>query len=163
MRLIDSRGLMGTLRILIFGAVAGVIWSLIPGAVSELLTSSGEALTVLLAGCVTGILIALGLRWPLAEYGRRATLPLGFLVLPSAAFIFGIAVSLVHLAVQSLAGVTYRFAEYSPLEIGLRYGIYSIVPLGPVLLPLSIFTTYLFYRTIALAGRGHQGHACAGK
>jgi len=137
-------------RLITFGATSGVVWSLAPVVLSELLRPPGQMFSVLAAGILTGVVVTLLLAWPLkwcrgwsAAISGAASLPLG-------AFLFGIIVSWVHYGLAQWPGVQYRFVQYrfAPLDTGMGYalGVFAFFPwITVVLMPLAIGTTLMQY------------------
>jgi hypothetical protein len=127
-----------------FGAVAGGIWALVPGTLSELFTSQGQTLSVFTSGILTGIIVTLTLNLILDKRSRRFGIIIGALSLPYGAFVFGIVISLVHQLILSMGGPRYGFVihKFEPLEAGLTYALYSSISIfALVLFPLAIATT----------------------
>src|SRR5262245_6579300 len=91
-----SRAPRLTIRSVVFGVVAGGLWSLLPGIFTQLSRPAEQAITVLLAGVVTGVLITLALSIPLKQAGVVRTTLLGILALPFSAFLFGVLLSVVQ-------------------------------------------------------------------
>ena len=139
------------MRAMTFGIVAGLLWSLIPGRLSELLRSDGEVFAVLLAGVLTGITVSLILSAPVKTSGVVATLVLGLLSMPVGAFFFGVSISVLHFAIKLPIGVSYRFVEYGfhPVRIGIQYATYgSITVFSFVFFPLAVLTTFLLQKAV---------------
>jgi hypothetical protein len=142
-------------RILIFGMISGLLWSLVPGTLGELFASPGETLTVLGAGVLTGVGVSFLLYLPLARLGRkdpvRSVLIAGILSLPAGAFLFGVVVSSLQLLVHMVTGAKYPFVKYGfePVETGFFYALLSVASFFVLgCLPLAIFTTWLFHRLV---------------
>jgi hypothetical protein len=146
------------LRVLTFGVVSGLIWSVIPGLLSELFRSTGETVTVLVSGILTGALTSFALRAPLAKCRRQTAILLGLLSLPFGAFAFGVLTSLVQWVVRELTGTSYRFVahDFSPFHTGISYAVLSAVSIFAfVLFPLAVLTTFLL-RAMVLSGSRHE-------
>jgi hypothetical protein len=138
-------GMNTTSRVLIFGVVSGLVWSLVPGLLSELFESPGETATVLGSGAITGVVISLALRPLLAKFGRGGALGFGVLSLPVGAFIFGVIISLIQFAIKALVGISYRFADGGghPILAGLGYAFMSVLSIfAVVLLLLAVLSTF---------------------
>jgi len=140
------------IRILVFGMFSGIVWSLIPGALSEILSPAGQAVTVFLSGAATGVVVSLFLSACLPRVSRKGRIFLAAYSLPVAAFTFGFLITLAHLCVEAVFGVSYRFRTWAlgptfltPFLSGYSYASYSII-LSPVLLPLAFFTSSVFWR-----------------
>ena len=144
-----------TLRVLAFGVVSGLIWSVVPGTLAELFRSPRETAMVVVSGLLTGVLTSFGLSAPLARFGLRATIVFGALSLPLGAFIFGVLLSLAHWVVRAFSGTTHQLSAhaFAPMTAGAEYAILSVVSIyAIVLFPLAVSTTFLLRRVI------HSGH-----
>jgi hypothetical protein len=138
-------------RVLLFGMASGSVWALVPLALSELWRSTGQTLSVLVAGLLVGMVVSLILYRPLQWNGNSLVLLLGVASLPLGAFLFGFTVSILHLAIWQLTGTSYRFVEYGvrPLQTGGDYALGTMIPLfGVVLIPFAVTTTFLLYGAI---------------
>jgi hypothetical protein len=136
--------------------VSGLIWSLVPGALSELFRSPGETATVVVSGVLSGILTSFALAAPLARFGRGPVILFGALSLPLGAFAFGVLLSLVQWLVREFSGTGYRFVahEFASLTAGIQYAVSSVISVFAfVLFPLAVLTTFLLKRAI------HSGHS----
>ena len=145
-------------RVVAFGILAGSVWSLVPGVLSELLRDRDQALMVVAAGMATGVVVSLLLYRALLGVPLRGAALLGALSLPLGAFVFGVTISVVHLLAQAVTGATYRFAEggFGPVTNGVFYAYYSVfyglVPrfgLGLLLFPMAVLTTCCLQRTVS--------------
>ncbi|MDB6064699.1 MAG: hypothetical protein JWR26_907 [Pedosphaera sp.] len=148
-------------RVLVFGVVSGMIWSVVPGTLSELFRSPGETITVAASGALTGVLVSFTLRTLLSKSGRWGAFAFGILALPLGAFAFGVLISLVQWMVKDFTGVAYRFVAngFSPFRSGFEYAVFSVISIfGCILLPLSILTTFLL-RAVIVADRRHDHEA----
>ena len=135
-----------TRRVIIFGIVSGLIWSVIPGVLTELFQSGREAIEVTTAGLLTGIIISLVLKWPLKKFGKRTTLMMGLLSLPLGAFVFGLIFSVLHPSGGFNAG-QHGFSD--ALQVAIEYAICSVISLFAIfLLPLAVLTTFALRRVI---------------
>ncbi len=139
------------IRIILFGVVSGLVWSLIPGTLSELWYSRGQTLTILLSGIVSGVLVSVLLAKPLRTVDWKLVPFFGLISLPLGGFFFGFTLSFVQLAAKSFTGASYRFVDYGfkPLETGGVYaigGFYWFFPL--ILIPLAIITTWSLRKVI---------------
>jgi hypothetical protein len=143
-----------TLRVsLIWGTIYGVLWSLAPGVLSELLSFArpGEAMTVILTGILTGVLVSAALAPLLRPAKRWHAAVLGVLSLPLGAWLFGFVISWCHWGVMKLTGIHYRFVMqiveppghvFGPLQTAGDYALYSTLsPFGLLLIPLAVLTT----------------------
>lgn len=145
-------------QILTFGFISGAVWSLVPGILSELFRSPGETATVVLSGALSGVLVTGLLAVGLPRVSGKGRILLGLFSLPVGAFAFGFIISFIHLVVESLFDVRYRFvaSEFMPIRTGIGYAVGSTLWFPAfVLLPLAVFTSRLFFRVrLAQSGRG---------
>lgn len=140
-------------RTLFWGAFYGTLWSLAPGVLSELLSLArpGEAMTVVLTGILTGVLVSAALAPLLPRTKRWHAAVLGVLSLPLGAWLFGFFISWCHWGVMKLTGIHYRFVMeiveppghvFGPLQTAGNYALYSTLsPFGLLFIPLAILTT----------------------
>ena len=73
-----------TARVLAFGVVSGLIWSLALILLFGGSGSAGEATVVLASGNLSGVLVSVALQRPLAKFGRLGAFVAGLLSLPLA-------------------------------------------------------------------------------
>jgi hypothetical protein len=147
-------------NILIFGIITGFLWAFVPGILSELLRSDIEISTVLVAGVVTGVLTSIVLSAPAEKSPPVVTLCLGLLALPLGAFLFGISISVTHLAPSLITGTTYRFVEtgFHPLRTGFQYAFYSVFSVFALgLFPMAVFTTFLLRTSLRWRSSVNRG------
>ena len=150
-----------TARITIFGALSGLIWSVVPGFICDLFKSRSEVIAVLIAGVLTGIVVSLLLSRPLRRLSRRGSLWLGALALPLGGFCFGVSISFVHLAASHIKSVAHIFGQYpfAPLTQGVSFAVLSVISVfAVVLFPLAIYTTFVLRRFI-IHGTRHENAA----
>jgi hypothetical protein len=148
-----------TTRVLCFGTISGLIWSVVPGILSELFRSSRETATVLISGVLTGVVVSLSLEAPLVKFGRWSGFVFGLLSLPLGSFAFGVLISLVQLAASKLTGGEYRFVSYgfNPFQTGFGYALVSIISVfALVLFPLAVLTTLLLRAIVKRPAVGLQ-------
>lgn len=136
---------------LAWGVAYGAVWSLAPGFLSELLRNTGEAVTVVLAGAVTGAVVTLLLAPFLTRFKWWGAVLLGVVSLPLGAGLFGIIVSWIHWIVMRTTGIHYRFVMevveppgyvFGPLKAGRDYALYSTCSAFALLfIPLALLTT----------------------
>ena len=139
------------LRVLAFGVVSGLIWSLVPGTLSELFRSPGETATVIVSAVLSGIVTSFTLAAALARFKHVAAIFFGLLSLPLGAFAFGVLLSLVQWLVREFNGVAYSFVEpeFAPFTAGAEYALLSVISVFAfVLFPLAVLTTFLLRRVI---------------
>jgi len=135
-------------KIIAFGALVGLAWSFVPGALSELFRGAGQTITVVVSGIFTGATVSLLFKRPLSSLGPSGAFALGVASLPLGGFVFGVVISCTHVLVRLLTGVQYRFAyDFSPFRAGIEYAVMSCISVFTiVLLPMAILTTYLLFR-----------------
>jgi hypothetical protein len=141
-----------TAKIITFGIVSGLIWSVIATG-PELLNSVKDFILVLSAGTLTGLAVSLILKVPLTKFGRWWTLVFGLISLPLGAFIFGIVFSILNLS-EWLNGSQYGI--FNAVLIGGDFALISVANLCAVyLFPLAIITTFLL-RIVIHSARKHS-------
>ncbi len=142
------------LKIMAFGLVSGLIWSLVAATLMELFdtpreTPTVEIATVIGSGVMAGVLTSFGMRVPLRKYGKPAAVMFGALSLPLGAFLFGALLSIAQWSVLGRA--------LAPIERGLLFAGLSVITIfGVALLPLAILTTFLLRRVVG-SGQQRQG------
>ncbi len=150
---------MSTLkRTILFGTVSGLMWSIVPLTVSELWSSVGQTVSVLVAGSVTGVCVSLIICQPLCRINSKVV-HLGFYSLPLGGFLFGVIVSFTQLGAKLLTGASYRYLEHGfhPFLTGAQWALCSVFSaFGFVLVPLAVGTTYLL-RNIVCRNRSTIG------
>jgi hypothetical protein len=101
-------------------------------------------LTVVLAGAAAGVLLTMGLVWPLRRWPSLTALWALF-ALPSGAFVFGVLVTTFQLGIKYALGLEYRFARgtVTPFSAGLMMvGGLRYYAIGLLLLPFAVATMY---------------------
>ena len=134
-----------SMSLLMFGAVAGVIWAVVPWVLVDMIQPVGQAATVFASGAITGVIVSRLLAIALAGRGRPGTLLIGVLSYPIAAFIFGVVISMVQLLVKGAFGVTYRAVRdgFAPVHAGVGLAVGATFwPFALVLVPFAIWTTH---------------------
>ena len=137
-------------RVISFGIIAGLVWSLVAGVLTDLFKSPHQTLlynstVALLSGAISGVLVSLCLYRPLVTSNPMSRLLLGALSLPLGAFFFGAAISVV--------GWGSRLGNPNPLMAGLVYAALSVVSLYSVgLFPLAIGTTHCLWMFVVKGG-----------
>jgi hypothetical protein len=134
-------------RTLTFGALSGIVWSIIPGLLTDLFSSVGESVTIFLAGAITGIAVSFSIRRLLDGNSKQFAILVGCLTLPYGAFLFGLITAFLHIIISEAGGPTYKFAQQDiePFGEAAAYAIYSCISIfALVLFPLAIGTTLLF-------------------
>src|SRR5436853_5577113 len=88
---------MNTLkRVLAFGAVSGLLWSVVPGILADLFSTRADVPAAIVAGIGSGIITSALLALLLAKFGRALAVVLGLLSLPLGAFVFGFILALIN-------------------------------------------------------------------
>ena len=150
---LGSLGHMSTsFRVLSFGVISGLLWSLIAGFIGELFRSPGESVTVIVSGVLSGVIVSFALVAPLAKSSRGKTILLGALSLPLGAFVFGVLLSLVQWLVREFGGTAYRNVanEFAPFTAGFEYAVLSVISIfAVVFFPLAVLTTFLLRRVLS--------------
>jgi hypothetical protein len=127
-------------KIIIFGIISGLIWSLIALGFTFFNLVKDFAL-ISSAGILTGLAVSFLLKVPLTKFGRWWTLVFGLVSLPLGAFIFGIVFSLLNLS-EWLNGSQYEILN--AVLIGGEFALISVANLWAIFLfPLAIITTFL--------------------
>ena len=122
-----------TAKVITFGIVSGLTWSVIPGSLNDLFQSSEESIQVVIAGLLTGVIVSLALKSPLKKFTKGWALIIGLLSLPFGAFIFGSIFSIIHSSDWSNA-----------FQVGAEYAVISVISLFAVILfPLAVLTTFI--------------------
>ena len=139
------------LKIMAFGSVSGLVWSLVAATLMELFdtprqTPTAEIATVIGSGLLAGVSTSFAMRVPLRKFGKPAAVMFGALSLPLGAFLFG--------ALLSFAQWGFLGRALAPLERGLLFAGLSVITIfGVALLPLAVLTTFILRRVV---GSGHQ-------
>jgi len=131
-------------KTILYGTIIGAIWGVFPMTLSELMSSTGEAYSVIAAGALTGLVVSLGLRAILPVKQKWKKVTLGFLTLPAGAFVFGVVVSFLHLGIERATGLSYRFIayEFEPIDTGISYALLGAISLFSIaFIPLAILST----------------------
>jgi len=142
------------LRVVLFGFVSGLLWSIVPAFLSEIYKPFGQMVTVCLSGIICGIIVSYILSGLLRNLGWKGSLVAGMLSLPLGAFVFGITISSIQLIVRSITGIAYRFVEhgFTPLQNGLEYAFVSSVSVFAIaLFPMAILTTFMLKKVCGSA------------
>lgn len=127
-------------RILTFGALSGLVWSIAPGVLFEFFISDIPG--TLFAGVVSGITTSAVLASFVTRVGWGVAVLFGVISLPLGAFIFGC----------TFAAVTRAVVD-SPWTLGVELAVFSVISIFALaFFPLSVITTLLF-RTFILRGK----------
>ena len=128
-------------RIVLFGTLSGLLWSVIPGTLNNLFTTGSEVATTLGTGVVAGVVTSALLTPFVLIRGRCLTIVLGLLSLPLGAFVFG--------AALALTGQFFKFPAAAqvlvdPWILGAQYALLSVISIFALgLFPLAVLTTLL--------------------
>lgn len=144
-------GMNTTALITLFGALSGLVWSVVPGFICDLFKSRSEVIAVLIAGVLSGMAVSLLLSLPLRRLSPGCGFLLGALALPLGGFCFGVSISFVHLAASHIKSVAHIFAQhpFAPLTQGTSFAVLSVISVfAVVLFPLAIYTTFVLRRLI---------------
>jgi hypothetical protein len=138
-------------KVITFGIISGLIWSVVPGGLNDLFRSK-ESILVLIAGALTGVAVSLALKAPLTKFGRWWTLLFGLISLPFGAFIFGVVFSLLTLS-DWLNGSQHGI--FNSVLIGGYYALLSVISIFAIILfPLAVITTFTL-RAVIHSGEKH--------
>ena len=145
-------GHMKTLgRVLAFGFVSGLLWSVVPGILGDLFSTRADVPATLIAGVVAGVITSAVLALLLVRFGRGPTVVLGLLSLPLGAFVFGFTLALMSRFLPALTGGTR--AQIDPWNMGLNYALLSVISIFALgLFPLAVVTSLLL-RALLVQGR----------
>jgi hypothetical protein len=143
---------MSTLaRIMIFGFVSGLLWSVAPGVLANLFSSRADVPATIIAAIVSGVVTSAILAAVVTRFGRGLTVVFGLLSLPLGAFVFGFSLALITRFLPALTSGTRAFIE--PWTLGGNYAVLSVISVFAIgLFPLSVATTFLL-RAFILRGR----------
>lgn len=131
------------LRIVIFGAFSGSVWSLAPGVLGDLFSDRADIPGTFIAGILAGVLTAAMLSLPITRFGRTGTLVLGVVSLPVGAFVFGLSLALVSRIAPALT------SHVHPWSSAMSFAVLSVISVfAVVLFPLALVTTHLFRKVI---------------
>ena len=140
-----------TVKVISFGVISGLIWSVIPGVLGDLFRSGAESIEVIIAGLLTGIIVSLALKSPLQKFGKAGTLIIGLLSLPFGAFVFGFIFSVLQ---PSGSFIDSQYGISNALQIAVEYAILSVISIFfIVLLPFAILTTFVLRHIIHSRGK----------
>ena len=141
------------IRILLFGALSGLIWSSVPIAIGN-----DRSVTTFvefpMVGVITGILVSFALYKPLSKFNNWVTILLGILVLPVGSFCFGFCLGLITLAGGLIRGASFTMPiPLIPLSTGVLSVNVAIMLscfsyFGFIFFPAALLTTYLLRLTI---------------
>lgn len=138
-------------RVILFGLLSGLLWSVVPGTLANLFNSRANVPATLLAGLIAGLVTSLALASVVARFGRVLAVILGLLSLPAGAFIFGFAFALVARFLPALT--RGEQASMEPLKLGSNYALWSVISIFAIgLFPLAVLTT-LFLRRVIMGGK----------
>jgi len=147
---------MSTLaRILIFGSVSGLLWSVAPGVLDDLFSRRADVPATIVASVVSGIITAAVLGAVVTRFGLGPAVGFGLLSLPFGAFVFGFSLALITRFLPALTCGTRAVIE--PWKLGADYvflSVFTVLAVG--LFPLAVVTTLLL-RSFILRGRPPAG------
>lgn len=135
---------MNTLpRIVTFGVISGVVWSLAPGILGDWFSDRADIPGTFIAGILAGVLTAAMLSLLITRFGRTGTLVLGVVSLPVGAFVFGLSLALVSRIAPALT------SHVHPWSSAMTYAVLSLISVfAVVLIPLALLTTHLFKKVV---------------
>jgi hypothetical protein len=141
-------------RVLVFGFVSGLLWSIVPGILGELFSTRADVPATIVAGVVAGVVTSAVLALLVARFDRGLTIVLGLLSLPLGAFVFGFTLALISRLLPSLTSGTRAFID--PWTLGFNYAGLSVISIFAIgLFPLAVVTTLLL-RAFIVRGRTTQ-------
>ena len=141
-----------TAKVITFGIISGLIWSVVAGGLNGLFDSAKASVLVVLAGALTGLTVSLALKAPLTKFGRWWTLVIGLVSLPLGAFIFGVVFSILDVS-DWLKGSQYGI--FNAIVIGGYFALLSVISIVAIFLfPLAVFTTFLL-RVVIHSSKKH--------
>jgi hypothetical protein len=144
-----------TTKVLVFGVVSGLIWSLVLIAFGDGFTSVRDTADILVPGILTGVLVSFALKKPLSTLGRFGAFIAGLLSLPLGAFLFGFLGSIMEI-------ISVGTVDLNPILSGLFCAMVSVISIFAFyFFPPAIFTTFIL-RAVILSGRGHRPAASFG-
>src|SRR5689334_6681125 len=107
------------LRVLAFGFVSGLLWSVVAGLLADLFSTRADVPATIVAGIIAGIVTSSVLALLVARFSRGLTIILGLLSLPLGAFLFGFALALVNRFLPMLTSGTRELIN--PWILGFNY------------------------------------------
>ena len=138
-------------RVLAFGLVSGLLWSVVAGILGDLFSTRAVVPAALVAGVVAGVVTSAVLALLLVRFGRGPTVVLGLLSLPMGAFVFGFTLALITRFLPAPTGDTWALTN--PWDTGLNYALLSVISIFAIgLFPLAVVTTLLL-RALLVQGR----------
>ncbi|HVU26698.1 MAG TPA: hypothetical protein VHG71_03055 [Verrucomicrobiae bacterium] len=130
-----------TLKIILFGIVSGLIWSLISFHSAFTEPDHQSILPILSIGIATGIAVSFTLKVPLAKCGMLWSLILGLLSFPLGAFIYGFLYMCFSMISEK------DFSLITPFVAGF-YGALTGVISFFYLFPVAVLTTFILRAVI---------------
>jgi hypothetical protein len=135
-----------TWKVIIFGVISGLIWSVIAGILCDLFQSNADGVEVVIGGLLTGVIVSLSLKSFLRKVGKGLTLVIGLFSLPFGAFVFGLVFSMLH---PSGAFVDSHYGISNALQVAVEYAILSVISIFAIfLLPLAVLTTFVLRQVV---------------
>lgn len=128
-------------RILTFGFLSGLLWSVAPLVLADLFRKGADIPGIVVPGIMAGILVSAILASVVAKTGRGMAFLFGLLSLPAGAFVFGFCLALTNRFLPILND-TPALAE--PWTLGLFFMVTSVLSVAAIgLFPLAVGTTFL--------------------
>jgi hypothetical protein len=136
-----------TAKVILFGLISGLIWSVIAGILCDLsFQSNKEAIEVTVAGLLTGVIVSFAIKPALKKIGIGWTIIIGLFSLPFGAFVFGFIFSILN---PSGYFIDSQYGFSNALQVAVEYAILSVISIfAIVLLPLSVLTTFVLRQVI---------------
>jgi hypothetical protein len=144
---------MSTLaKILTFGFVSGLLWSVVPGILADLFSSLADVPATIIAGIVAGVLTSAFVSLLVARLGRGLTVVVGLFSLPVGAFLFGFILALISRFLPAFTSGAR--VDIEPWTLGFNYALLSVISIFAIgLFPLAVLTTLLL-RAFMVRGKG---------
>jgi hypothetical protein len=135
-----------TWKVIIFGVISGLIWSVIAGILCDLFQSNADGVEVVIGGLLTGVIVSLSLKSFLRKVGKGLTLVIGLFSLQFGAFVFGLVFSMLH---PSGAFVDSHYGISNALQVAVEHAILSVISIFAIfLLPLAVLTTFVLRQVV---------------
>jgi len=139
-------------RILSFGFLSGLIWSVAPGALADLFSTRADIPATVIAGITAGVVTSAVLAPLVVRFGRGPTIFFGVLSLPLGGFVFGFSLALISRCFPALTSGTRALVE--PWTLGFNYAFLSVISVFAFgLFPLAVVTTLLLRKFVIRSRR----------
>jgi hypothetical protein len=136
----------GLKRIVAFGFVSGLVWSLAPGMLTDLFSTRADLTATLIASVIAGVVTSAILAPLVAKFGRAVAVVFGLLSLPLGAFAFGFSLTVINRFLP-IPGGTRALGD--PWDQGFYYALLSVISVFAVgFFPLAVLTTLLLRRFV---------------